>query len=280
MRISKNIWAIVIVFTLSAALIGCLSISKYPKLESAESSSVLPDNGSRVHEYGSYGLRFALLSHWHGEPLDFMMYHVQATNRKMTERDHIANQTIRDEKVSWVIELSASEGRITGWFPNTITISCHCPRYLSFRSTVESPPAIRVFTLSDYITIDMQSGQRVMLHDLVDVSDEFVKHIQTQRVVRGSGIGTVDDWDLIDQVSELLWEWIEEMAFEDLRNRVDEASMTNYEVLSIPNRNIVHRNNFYVEPGRLILVFEFGGMDCRLTIYLDDISDFLLVDPW
>jgi len=125
----------------------------------------------------------------------------------------------------------------------------------------------------DFITIDIQNQQRVMLNDLIDISDDFLSFLQTQNIaIAMDGHFTGDEFD-VSRNSKELWIWLAEMPFDDLRMRIDEMSMTMDEAG-------IHRNNFYIEPGRIVLMFWDGNWVTFFAICLDDISEFLLVNPW
>jgi len=112
-----------------------------------------------------------------------------------------------------------------------------------------------------------------MLNDLIDVNDDFVNHLKTQDIARAmEGHFTGGEFD-IDRDSEQLWRWFEEMTFDEFRGRIDAMSMTMQEAG-------LFRDNFYIEPGRLILMFHRSDWVTFFSIDLDDIADYLLVDPW
>ena len=230
----------------------------------------------------------------HDEDLELQSIHVDTFRRVPFEwaEGELArrvNGTIITYMTAWITDLYNEWGyvEIMNRLPNNFSVFVYSYRYYSFVSIYRNT-ALPGHFIADYITIDMQTGQRVMLHDLIDLSDEFIHLLHTGRIVRGF------DYDMafLDYSSEFLWSWIEEMSFEELRERVDGISMTMMDALdSARNRptlcpisdalaRIEERNNFYIAPGRLVLVFWRGSIEYHLTIHLDDIADYLLVDPW
>jgi len=175
------------------------------------------------------------------------------------------------------------------------------PRFLSVRSTYVDPTLRnyrRELAIEDFITINAQTGQRVYLNDLVDLSDEFVYHIKMHRVVHGERMESDCSEPCFDCLrflsSQCLWKWLEGMSFEEVRGKIDESTMTIQCVLDA-NRDMFQtarnpawsaseaietKSDFYVLPDKLILIFYQGVWSHRLTIYLDDIAEYLLVDPW
>jgi len=146
-------------------------------------------------------------------------------------------------------------------------------------------------TLYDFVTIDMQTGERVFLNDLIDVNDDFIHKLQTGQIARVTNIELAFD-------DESAWNWLSWSTFERLQELLDECSMTQQEINVLCSRDgeslwgfasniptdisaLIWRGNFYIAPGELRLWF--GGLSqtgLGLTIDLDDIRDFLKVEAW
>jgi hypothetical protein len=167
--------------------------------------------------------------------------------------------------------------------PNTAGLYSNTLRYLCIKNFYPGYPKFFEWGIYDYIMIDMQTGERIMLNDLVDVGDEFIHNIQTGRIVRGTGDAPI----FFHDVCENLWEWLEDMPTAELSERIEECSKTMEEViarnsiiLEYITGTLIHRNSFYIEPGVIVLWFYGGGQGNRLTIALDDIEEFMKVPKW
>ena len=207
-------------------------------------------------------------------------------DEKLQER---INASLFDAQVSWVKwEVLNSQGG----FPQYVYLKSR--RYLSFMNNhyfiYYYPPGhykegdYISYSIMDFITIDLSIGERVFLNDLIDASDGFVNRIRQPGVI----LATSDADIHFDNNAELLTEWVSEMADTELYARFIECSKSMNEVASaqpdFPERRaiaLVDRDSFYVEKGKLVLVF-VGAHDLkhRITLEIDSIEDFLLVEKW
>ena len=76
------------------------------------------------------------------------------------------NDNLKEAMTSWV------RGRVTGAEDVRLTVTCHSERYLSAYNEFVYISR-RTDRFNDYVTIDMSSGQRVFLKDLVEINEEF-----------------------------------------------------------------------------------------------------------
>ena len=277
---------------LSITMSGCMHVNEYKALQSgADEMESGSSTGYCGHSYTiaeHYGLGFAsveVFSENQGHMLNIVRVHALNSypfhpqpGGSAFARERRINDIVIEALTSWIVESEQVKENVLARLPNTIQIFNHSPRYLSFLSFFENYPDptrghFPGISIWDFITIDVQSQQRVFLHDLIDVNDEFVNHLKTQDIARAIvGHFTGDAFDF-ERESENLWLWFEEMSFDEMRERIEEMSLTMQEAG-------IYRNNFYIEPGRLMMMFHHSNWVAFFAICIDDIACFLLVDPW
>ena len=167
-------------------------------------------------------------------------------------------------------------------FSASIEIHTKIDRYLSFSYNINlfdvNNPRVRGRNENFFyfITIDMNSGERVMLNDLININLEFTKKIL--------------DLNLINYSNNFSFE---ENSYY-LLSQLEAISLTAKEVYEYCNKNdkfssfmnsLVHRHSFFLEENYIIIVFSFsGGLKLkeidRIDINIFDIEDFLLVKNW
>ena len=135
--------------------------------------------------------------------------------------------------------------------------------------------------VKDYITIDVKSGKRVMLNDLVEINKEFIEHIQKSDIAKVS-----ERTILSDDRDEEIWEYLKSIEVDDLLRKFEQCSLTQEQVIQdgyfhIENsiEALVFRNSFYLKNNSIIIVLQFGE-ELHITLHLDDIVDFLKVEKW
>jgi len=150
-----------------------------------------------------------------------------------------------------VLSLIRDEAPVTtSRLPNAIAFSYHSPYYLSISSFLPNRDGRFFFEwgIYDFITIDMQTGERIFLNDLIDVNEEFI------RLLREGRIAQTEPTEISN--NEVMWKWLLDMSEEEI------------ERLAL--------RNFFLSPGKLEL--RLGRME--MYIHLEDIRDFLKVEPW
>lgn len=198
---------------------------------------------------------------------------IQLQNMNDSSVAEIANENIKKAMTSWI------DGKVIKPSSVDLSIYCHSEEYLSFVNTFEYA-SHRVDYIRDYITIDMKTGKRVMLNDLIEVNEAFVKHIQEDNIVKASEYSA----ETLDTAEERLREYLKEMEPSDLLKKLEECSLTQEQVIEDGYAPIeetigplLFRSSFFLQNNTLVIIFEG---EVYLTISLDDITEFLKVEKW
>lgn len=200
------------------------------------------------------------------------------------------NRIMKEAATSWMKGIAAEASLVH------CDIYAHSSQYLSFRNRFAYSGVSHSNNVSDYITIDIKNGKRVMLSDLVEINADFVEYIQNNNLVKGCGRPLSYAFD---NKQENLWEYLQEMSPDELLEKLEGCSKTQEEILEgadIDNYtsigSLVLRDSFYLRSGRLVIVIgdkktikssrdRKDAVDSiHLTFELDDIADFLKVEPW
>ena len=184
------------------------------------------------------------------------------------------NKSIEDAMTSWI------SGLVLDADSANLEIYCHSSRYLSFLSSL-SYNSKRLDYIHDYITIDLKTGKRVMLDDLIEINEEFVKYIQKNKLIKKSINEMIYGGEPTD-----LWETLNEYTTDELLGELKKCSKTQQQVIKEGYCSIeesigplvCRRNSFYLRDNQLVIVIDFGGGEQHFTFDIDDISDFLKVE--
>lgn len=179
------------------------------------------------------------------------------------------NESIEEAMISWI------SGGVLSADSADIEIYCHSSRYLSFVNALLYEGRRRV-DIHDYITIDLKTGKRVMLDDLIRIDEEFVRYIQKNDLGKNS---------INDFAYGGAWEVLKNYTVDELLAELKECSMTQQQVaekehypLEESIESLVHRNSFYLRNNQLVIVIGYAGGEQHFTFDIDDISDFLKVE--
>ena len=157
-------------------------------------------------------------------------------------------------------------------------IYCHSSRYLSvmnYRWFEQYPPN----SLYYYLTIDMQSGEKVRLDDLIEFSQEFIEYLRFGQFIE-------PEWPEFDAPSKTMQDWLITLTDDEIIKELIECSkdQTDFYDNAEDKYNIYpmfYRNAFYVEDNRLIIVFSKSNeSECSLIAHVNDIEEFLKVPKW
>jgi len=192
---------------------------------------------------------------------------------KIVQVANVADKGLEQKINESIIE--ATTHWVGGWLANALMsrsavigppkVIFHSDRYLSFANTFHGPFSVRADTFADFITIDMETGQRVMLNDLVIVNEELAAVLYS--------------WPEVAE--RLLWvRHINITTHYELLSELNTASLKREEEYG-------GRTSFFLRTNQLIIVFHAHGGDAswpeslpHFVINLEDIQDFLKVEPW
>ena len=158
---------------------------------------------------------------------------------------------------------------------------CHLTsRYISIKNTYSFDSGRMNCTVEDYITIDLTTGERIFLNSIIDISDAFIMLLREPAIVQGS-----TDSQQFDGNPENLCKWLAEVPEEEIIRRLEECSKDQETVLADGEfpldhsiNSVLFRNTFYFEQDKLVLLF--GERFMRVTLDMDVVKPFLLVNSW
>lgn len=205
---------------------------------------------------------------WHDE-LSFKIPQIKDMPEERLPFEDTINQNITKAMTSWI------GGKIINVDSVDLTITCHSTRYLSFVNSFiyESN---RVDVINDYVTIDMLTGKRVYLNELVELNEDFVKYLQ-------------ENSSKVKEPPQPLWQGISdlnEFSSSELLEELKKCSYTQEELTqdgyySIEESigSLLFRNSFFLRDGMLVIILYQGG-ESFITLDVNDIEDFLKVNKW
>ena len=177
------------------------------------------------------------------------------------------NDSIENAMTSWI------NGNVLYATSADIDIYCHSSQYFSFVNRLYYETQNRIWEINDYITIDLKTGKRVMLDDLIRIDEEFVEYIQEHNLIRES---------IHDMKYGASWESLKEYTTDELLDELKECSMSQQQVaaegyypLKESIGSLVGRNSFYLRENQLVIVIGYSAGETHYTFDIDDISDFL-----
>ena len=199
---------------------------------------------------------------------------IQVKDMDDTELQEKINANILEAMTHWLDIFEPSFA--IGFYPSArITIHMQSERFLSFHRDF-GLIGRRADSLIDVITINMLTGERVMLNDLVEVNTAFAEKILETR-----GSPTMWGFPEIMENPEFLLERLHFASMDNVEiyEHVDEGGVM------LRTGGLMFKTSFYVMENRLIITFhQAGGLFiCEIphvVFYLDDIEEFLKVEKW
>jgi hypothetical protein len=159
-----------------------------------------------------------------------------------------------------------------------LDLICANDRFLSMRMGYDTDNYVFKHLYYVYITIDIQSGNRVFLNDLIRVDNEFATLFHSGDIVQPVFYAH-HEFD-IDGHTENLVRGLSRMTVEEVLEALEQCSIDKADREYNDRLGEFISPSFYVEPGKLIIVIPRGANLVRYAINIDDIEDFLLVPKW
>ncbi|MDL2302212.1 hypothetical protein LJC58_07650 [Lachnospiraceae bacterium OttesenSCG-928-D06] len=273
MRLSRTFNKTIIPIMFLVLLMGCNNTKptdEVSKITPTAGNSGEVEKNTDVQDY--YSIIFVNTSKikdllW-SEEFSFDIIQIEDMSKETASLEDTINTNIKEAMTSWI------EGKIFNVDSVDLTITCHSSRYLSFVNSFVYE-SNQVDVINDYVTIDILTGQRVYLCDLVEINEEFVTYLQ-------------ENPDKIKTPPQPLWQGIDlsEYSPSELLEALDKCSYTQEELIrngyySIEESigSLLFRNSFFLRNGKLVITIEQGG-ESFITLDVEDIEDFLKVDKW
>lgn len=205
---------------------------------------------------------------WSDE-LSFDVIQIEYSPEEDGQFQNTVNETIKTAATSWI------KGKVLKAYDVDLTITCFSPKYLSFINSFAYEGQV-VDYIKDYVTIDMRTGKRIYLSDLIDINKEFVNFLQgdTYRIIE-------PPHPMWQSVSSLL-----DYSYSELLEELNKCSYTqeqwiksDYYSISNSIGSLLFKNSFFLREGMLVITLEQGG-EKYLSLDVDDLEPFLKVDKW
>ena len=204
------------------------------------------------------------------------IYYIEIDNYSDSAMLKKINTELFNSVTSWI------SGKVLSTKPQLPIILTHSPNYICVLNQYLLDDDVISNAIYDYSTIDLATGKKVFLNDLIDVSIEFVKHLrENSNIVHGFS-GHSEQYDGNEQNLHNL---LKSMTNEELLSILLDCSKTQLQIIeesvfSIEESigSLVNRNTFYIEDGKLVIVIE--RWDKQLTINTADLTMYLKVPPW
>jgi len=208
---------------------------------------------------------------------EFVFDIIQVENLRNDDLEKKINKSIIEAMTHWI------KGQVIECEPMLLEVFLQNDRYLSFGSLLNLEGS-RADSMVDFITIDMETGQRIVLNDLVEVSEELA-----YRIFNWPDIEVLTEW----RRGKNHYEFLEEIEMASLtQDEVYKHTETGRRYRQVSDieetlEPLLFRTSFFLEENQVVLVFQQdGGVSNSalefpyIVIHLDDIEDFLKVEKW
>lgn len=199
----------------------------------------------------------------------FDIIEIQDMPEEISHIQSAINTSIKTAMTSWI------EGKVINADSVDLAVTCHSGRYLSFVNSF-SYKSKTIDYINDYITIDMLTGKRIFLSDLVEIDREFAEFLQENpSIVKDAPHPFWQSAPDLSKFSQL--EVIEELH--KCSNTQEQLIQNGYYSINDSIGSLLFKNSFFLREGMLVIIFEQGG-ESFITLDTDDIKDYLKVKKW
>jgi len=227
---------------------------------------------------------YPLEKYWWNEIFSF--YVPQITKMENIQLKEKINKTLTNELLNWIggYEALHADGL-------TLEVIFFSNRYISIKQNLGGAFPIteghdhrgheaRPYTTTIYINIDMQTGERVFLQDLIRINDDFFNLFWQG--------GIVFHFPYIDEFHKITNEKVAEMRYEEIRRLLyqynDQPVNLSFDKWAEGEAfRFWDSPHFFLEHNKLIIVSRaarLGNLDVFYALSLDDIPEFLKVPRW
>ena len=265
------------ILVLTLILSGCADSTNFDNQATDPSGQYNPDIGS--NNYSIYYHKANIDGNGKNEPAveawdgNYAYVQIRSDNPVLEEK---ANEVLYESQVSWVYGAAENPEQ------EIPQIRCHSGRYLSILMELHYFSPKRVWSFTEGVTIDMITGERVFLNDIIDVNDDFIADLKKYKgILWTSGEGR--EWKIpFTEDSEGFQKWLSEMPDEKLLAMLNDCSKEieeyNYDE-SIGE--LLGKGTFFLENGTLVLIFKtYSGDESRIALDIGQIEPYLKVPKW
>lgn len=273
MRLNPSHKTIILVILLLITIYSTISCTNQTKNGQPVEETVIKRNTKSEYPY-SISLvdtsEFRDLPWW--DKLSFNVIQIRDMPKDKLSLENVMNENIKRAMTSWI------RGKVINPALDSVQleITCHSNRYLSFKNSFIYEGNHRDF-IDNYVTIDMTTGQRVYLNDLLKVNKDFVKFLMENPGI----IKMPDDQELWKGGVE-----VSDYSASELLEELNKCSYTDeqwiqngYYPIEESFGAFIRRNSFFLRDGMLVISLPKGG-ERFMSLDVGDIKDFLKVDEW
>lgn len=138
----------------------------------------------------------------------------------------------------------------------------------------------RFFWYIHAATVNMETGERITLDDLIYINDDFIRHLQNGNFIEAQ--------DIFCAYEASIWanQHISELTAEEVRAIFESASIDSAQTLKdrgdiSPFDALMKSNTFFLMPGRVVIIYHnHDVVPLNFILNIEDIYDFLRVQSW
>jgi len=211
--------------------------------------------------------------------VSFLIY--QITGLVDQEKESRINNELKAAATDWLVDsmkdaVSIKPGPYAGT-PDEL-LRFQTDRFLSVSYVYEFPQQRLPCPFIISVTIDIETGNRVFLDDLVEINEDFLKHILDDDIAVDYGPNARDLERGFNRTRELF----NDMSYEELSQFLDSCQMDNIALKQYleTGGQTSFLNGFYIDEGILVFTKGQGNSWSEIAFNLDDIEEFLKVPKW
>ena len=196
-----------------------------------------------------------------------------------TEKEERVNRELRDAAVGWFTDYMDDAISLESSVRDINDVGLYQVGKYLVASYWYDGPLWKAYTFNIKATIDLETGKRVLLDDLVDIGIDFIRRIREGNIAinLNSSEETQEDDDRALRAS------FRGTGYEELKALLEKCNLSNDDLRQcLLNGGNTYRNvgGFYLREGELVLFRSTVGNRFDIAFRLDDIEEFLKVPKW
>ena len=199
-------------------------------------------------------------------------------NNELTSR---INDLLHSAQVDWIKAPVTQKGK-----PDIPEIRCHSEQYLSLLTNIYYSNDLRISRFCEGITVDLNTGARVFLNDIVDVNNNFITLIKNGSAVIDVGDSQRWRWRSGEKASSEFYNWLLNIPDEELFRMLADCSIS-MEQYFYKNNNAdidyyqLYKSSFYLENGKIVIILKENlDNETHLVLDINKMEDYLKVPKW